>query len=80
MNASLDAGKKVVGTKQVKRALLNDKVEKVYIAKDADNRVTKDIIDICSKKGIEIEYVETMKKLGQQCNIDVSAASAALLK
>lgn len=80
MNASVDANTKIVGTNQVKRALLNDKVEKVYIAKDAEGRVVKDIVDICNKKEVEIIYIETMKKLGQQCNIDVSAASAALLK
>ncbi|HHV46339.1 MAG TPA: 50S ribosomal protein L7ae-like protein [Tissierellia bacterium] len=80
MNVSIEAGKRVVGTKQVKRALLNDKAEKVYIAKDADIRVTKEIIELCNQKGIEIIYVDSMKKLGQQCNIDVNAASAALLK
>lgn len=80
MTASLDVGRKIVGTNQVKRALINDKVEKVYIAKDAENKVVEDIVDLCNEKGIEIIYVETMKKLGQQCNIDVSAASAALLK
>ncbi|NLX61823.1 MAG: 50S ribosomal protein L7ae-like protein [Tissierellia bacterium] len=80
MTASLDAQKRVVGTNQVKRALQKDEVEKVFIAKDAEERVVKDIINMCNEKGIEIVYVETMKKLGKQCNIDVSAASAALLK
>ncbi|NLY66904.1 MAG: 50S ribosomal protein L7ae-like protein [Tissierellia bacterium] len=80
MTASLSAEKRVVGTNQVKRALQKDKVKKVFIAKDAEKRIVKDIIDMCNEKGIEIVYVETMKKLGKQCNIDVSAASAALLK
>ncbi len=78
--ASADTSKRVVGTKQVKRALKNDKVEKVYVARDAEKRVVEEIIEICKTKGIEVVYVETMKKLGQQCNIDVRAASAALLK
>ncbi|NLY77629.1 MAG: 50S ribosomal protein L7ae-like protein [Tissierellia bacterium] len=78
--ASADTSKRVVGTKQVKRALKNDKVEKVYVARDAEKRVVEEIIEICKNKGIEVVYVETMKKLGQQCNIDVRAASAALLK
>lgn len=75
-----DTSKRVVGTNQVKRALKNDMVEKVFIAKDADRRVVDEVIEICKEKGIEIVYVESMKKLGQQCNIDVKAASAALLK
>lgn len=77
---SADTSKRVVGTNQVKRALKNEQVQKVFIAKDADKRVVEEIIKICEEKGIEIVYVETMKKLGKQCNIDVKAASAALLK
>ncbi len=77
---SADTSKRVVGTNQVKRALKNDMVEKVFIAKDADRRVVDEVIEICKEKGVEIVYVESMKKLGQQCNIDVKAASAALLK
>lgn len=77
---SADSSRRVVGTNQVKRALKNDMVEKVFIAKDADRRVVDEVIEICKEKGIEIVYVESMKKLGQQCNIDVKAASAALLK
>ncbi len=77
---SADTSKRVVGTNQVKRALKNDMVEKVFIAKDADRRVVDEVVEICKEKGVEIVYVESMKKLGQQCNIDVKAASAALLK
>ncbi|MFS8540970.1 MAG: ribosomal L7Ae/L30e/S12e/Gadd45 family protein [Tissierellales bacterium] len=77
---SADSSRRVVGTNQVKRALKNDMVEKVFIAKDADRRVVDEVIEICKEKGVEIVYVESMKKLGQQCNIDVKAASAALLK
>ncbi len=43
-------------------------------------KIVKDIIQICAEKQIEVIYVETMGKLGEACNIDVSAASAALLK
>ena len=56
------------------------KKEIVYIAKDADKRIVKDIIQTCAEKQIQVIYVETMGKLGEACKIDVSAASAALLK
>ena len=52
----------------------------VYIAKDADNRVVGDIIKTCKEKQVELVYVSSMKELGKACKIDVSAASAALLK
>ncbi len=76
----LNTDKKVVGTKQVKRALSNGDAEVVYIAKDADNRVVGDIIKTCKEKQVELVYVSSMKELGKACKIDVSAASAALLK
>ncbi|MCF6464408.1 ribosomal L7Ae/L30e/S12e/Gadd45 family protein [Clostridium sp. Cult2] len=80
MVSKLNTDKKVVGTKQVKRALMNGKAKTVYIAKDADNRIKNEIITVCNEKQIPIIHVETMEKLGETCNIDVSAACAALLK
>lgn len=81
MELELDrADKKIVGTKQVKRALNNRELKTVYIAKDADEKLRNQIVEACNEQGIEIVYIETMEKLGKHCNIDVSAASAALLK
>lgn len=80
MIAYFDDFKKVVGVNQVKKALLNKEAERVYIAKDAEKKVVDQIIQLCKETGIEIVYVDTMRELGQQCNIDVRAASAAILK
>lgn len=79
MLSKLDSCNKVVGTKQVKRAIINENVDIVYIAKDADSNVVGDILDICKDKAIEIIYVDTMKELGNYCGIDVNAATAAIL-
>jgi large subunit ribosomal protein L7A len=75
-----DSPKKVIGTKQTKRAILADEVEIVFIAKDADAHVVDSVIDMCKEKNIEIVYVDSKKELGKACGIDVSAASAAILK
>ncbi|RKD30941.1 ribosomal L7Ae/L30e/S12e/Gadd45 family protein [Thermohalobacter berrensis] len=72
--------KKVVGTKQTKRAVKNDEAELVFIAKDADAHVTADLIQLCKEKSVEMVYVDTMKELGKACQIDVKAASAAIIK
>lgn len=72
--------KKIVGTKQAKRAVENDEVELVYIAKDADGHIKDSLIKLCQERDVEICYVDTMKELGKACGIDVRAASAALLK
>lgn len=80
MLSLLKEEKKVVGTKQAERALNSDQVKLVYIAKDADYHVTDRLVDICKDKQIEVIYVDTMKELGKACQIDVNAATVALLK
>lgn len=80
MLSKLDSNNKVVGLKQVKRAITNDNVDIVYIAKDADSNIVGDIENSCKDKSIEIVYVDTMKELGKRCGIDVNAATAAILK
>jgi large subunit ribosomal protein L7A len=79
MLSNLEKNEKVVGTKQVKRAILSGNVQVVFIAKDAEEKVVGDLKILCNKKSIEIVYVDTMKELGKACGIDISAASAALL-
>lgn len=80
MIPKLNTSNKVVGSKQVKIMLIKDKLEIVYVARDAEGNVVNDIIEACKQKQIKVIYVESMKKLGEACGIDVSAASAALLK
>ena len=72
--------RKVVGTKQVLRALKCNQVEKVYIASDADESVKLSVIDFCSKLKITTEEVNTMYELGCEFGISVGAATAAILK
>lgn len=79
MLSNLEKNEKVVGTKQVRRAILSGNVQVVFIAKDAEEKVVGDLKILCNKKNIEIVYVDTMKELGKACGIDISAASAALL-
>ncbi|HBD64256.1 MAG TPA: 50S ribosomal protein L7ae-like protein [Clostridiales bacterium] len=75
-----DNNKIVIGKKQTLRALQRDEAERVYISKDADLHVTREITDVCSEKGIEITYFDTMKELGASVGISVNAAAAAVLK
>lgn len=72
--------KKVVGTKQTTRALKEDKVNFVFIAQDAEKHVTKNVEEACKERNIEIIYVDSMKKLGRTCNIEVGSAIVGVLK
>jgi large subunit ribosomal protein L7A len=79
MLQSLKTEEKVIGTKQVKRAISKDEVSLVFIAKDADIKLKSEIENLCKEKKVPIEYVEKMKELGEACGIDINAATAALL-
>lgn len=79
MVSKLKGDNKVVGTKQVKRALNSSKVELVYVADDADKKITDEIIELCNSKQVEVIHIDTMEDLGKACGIDINAAVAALL-
>lgn len=73
-------GKKVVGVKQTIKAIKNNSVKTVYIAKDADNGLKDSVNVLVEDNSLEVVYVDTMKELGRLCGINVGAATAALLK
>ena len=68
---------KCVGVKQVLKSIKENKVKKVYVAKDAESHITEEIINISSEKNIPIVYVETMTELGKMSGIDVGASCMA---
>ncbi len=80
INNIIDTSKLVIGKKQSLKALESNNVEKIYIAKDADSFVTKDIVSICEQSGVEIIYIDSKKELGKLCRIEVAAAVVALIK
>lgn len=70
---------KVIGAKQVKKAVSNGLAKKVYIADDAEAHVTEPIKILCQEQQVELQVVESMKILGEACGIDVGSAAAALI-
>ena len=78
MNDGLaDVDRRVVGTKQVLRALDEGRVAHAYVAQDADLLLTKRVVDRCYDMEIPCTQVE---KLGRACGRHVKAAAAGLLK
>lgn len=75
-----DASRRVVGTKQVLRALDEGRISHTYVAVDADLILTKRVVDRCYEKDIPCTQVESMEMLGRACGIDVKAAAAGILK
>lgn len=80
MLCKLKIGNRTVGAKEVKKALNSHEVEAVFVAMDAEKKVTDEIIKICDEKNVQVIHIENMKELGSACCIDVNAATAALLK
>lgn len=80
MLAELKQGPKVVGVKQTKRAINDGKAVRVFLAEDADPRVTDPIAVLCGERSVPVERVAQMKELGSACGIAVGSAVAALLQ
>ena len=69
----------VVGTKQLKKAVLSGKAKRVYLAENADPDVTGPLENLCSEHHIQITWVSSMSDLGRSCGIEVGAAAAAVV-
>ena len=72
--------RKVVGIKQLRKALKDGKVLRAYAAENADPRLTDPLAEECESLGVELIFVPTMAELGKACGISVGAAVAVLLK
>lgn len=79
-DALKNANHRIVGLKQTQRALEKGLVCRVYIAGDAEGRLTGPLKELCARSNVEVKEVSTMDELGKACGIEVSAAVAALLK
>ena len=79
MLTDLKTAKKVTCAKQVQRALKSGAARRVFLAEDADPRVTEPVEALCREQGVETESVPTMAALGSACGIAVGSAVAALV-
>ena len=70
----------VVGAKQLKKALRDNRVLSAFLAADADPGVTEPIEALCNAQQVCVTWVKTMAELGRTCGIDVGAAAAATVK
>jgi len=73
------ARKKSIGTKQTAKALEKGNTRTVYVAKDAEEHVIRDVLRLAQEKAAEVVYVDSMLALGKACGIEVGAAAAAIL-
>ncbi|MBT2725540.1 50S ribosomal protein L7ae-like protein [Bacillus sp. ISL-75] len=75
----LQAQKFVIGTKQTVKALKDGNVRELIIASDADAKVTAEVVKEALDINVPILYVDSMKKLGKACGIEVGASTVAII-
>lgn len=51
----------------------------VFVAQDADRRITEPVLRAARERGVEVVEIATMAGLGRACGIAVGAAAAAIL-
>lgn len=76
----LSSKEQIVGVREVTRALQSDAVEAVFIARDADLKLVKEIRELSQQKRVPVVEVISRQELGRLCRIEVGAAVAALGK
>lgn len=76
----IQAKEKIIGTKQTIKALESKQVKELIVAEDADEKILQKVISLAEKHGVPYFKVDSMKKLGTACGIDVNAATVAIKK
>lgn len=74
------ASNRIVGMKQTIKAIEAQAAAKVFLARDVDEYIQRRIKEKCEKYNVPIEYVDSMEELGEACDIEVGAATAAIMK
>ncbi len=71
---------RVVGTKQLLKALALGKVARVFVAEDSDDFIYRRVRQVADEVKVPVTVVKTMAQLGQACRVDVDTAAAGLLR
>ena len=72
--------RRVAGVKQVIRHAHQAELEKVFIAKDADEDIISCLRGICDEHRIPCDVSHTMHQIGNACQIEVGSACAGVLR
>lgn len=67
-----------IGKKQTMKTVELGEAAQVIVAQDADPRMVRDIVELCTRHHVELVYMDTMRNLGNACGIGVNAAMVAV--
>jgi large subunit ribosomal protein L7A len=64
----------IVGFREVQRELRQDRIERVYLAEDADSDLCRRVASVCDSKNIPLSYYKSKKEAGEWFGLDVPCA------
>ncbi|MGX6446174.1 50S ribosomal protein L7ae-like protein [Neobacillus sp. K501] len=76
----LQANKVIIGTKQTVKALKDGKTKELIVASDVEAKVITNVVNLALDMNIPVTYVDSMKKLGKACGIEVGASAVAIIR
>ena len=76
----LASNRRVVGVRQVFRKMRSGQLQKLFLARDAEEERVKELLEEAERQNLELEWCETMEMLGRACAISRKAAAAGLLR
>jgi large subunit ribosomal protein L7A len=75
-----DPKRRVAGLKQVLRLSHQRELEKVFVAKDADEDIVAQLRRVCGDCNIPCDMSLSMHQIGIACGIEVGSACAGVLR
>ncbi len=71
---------RVVGTRQVLKALHAGRVERLYVAVDAAAGIVARLVDEASRQGVVVDRSLDLRQLGRAGGVEVGAAAMGILR
>jgi len=71
---------RVVGVRQVLRAVKEGSAESVFLAMDAEARLRYQVEQAAKETGVPLQFIATMEELAALCQVDVPSAAACLIR
>ena len=71
---------RVVGARQVLRAIRQDRAEAVFLAMDAGPQIRGAVEQAAREGNVPLRMVATMEELAALCRVDVPSAAAAVCR
>lgn len=70
---------RVVGFKQVLKAMAEERLTEVVVAMDAAPQMVEKLSSCAAERRVALTQVPTMAELGKLCRVDVPSAAAGIL-